>query len=101
MSKFIDKERFVKIGRDTKCDDSFMRLKFNNDLLFYRQMLDQGIAEFKGGVEEAFELTWDFHKHLFDRRESGVATELEITALETFEEFASQYMNGEDNEAGD
>lgn len=104
MSKFIDKERFVKIGRDTLCGDSFMRLKFNNDLLFYKWMLDQGIYEFKGGVEEAFELTWDFHRHLWNRRESGCATDLELAALETFEEFSSQYMdymNDEDEEAGD
>lgn len=36
---FIEKEKFVKIGRDTLCEDSFMRLKFNNDLLFYKMNL--------------------------------------------------------------
>lgn len=102
MSEFIDKEKFVKAGcYRTICDDSSMRLNFNNDLLFYKWMLDQGITEFKGGVREGFELTWDFHRHLWNRRESGCATELEISALEAFEAFTSQYMDDEDYEAGD
>lgn len=102
MGKFIDKEKFVEIGcYSAWCGDDTARLKFNNDMLFYKWMLDQGITEFKGGIEEALEITWDFHKHLWNRRESGCATELELAALEQFELFTSQYMDDEDDEAGD
>lgn len=100
MKGFINKERFVEVGCDMSVvEDEMMRIKFNNDLLFYKWMLDQGITEFTGGVREAFEITWDFHRHLFDRKEAGVATDLELKALEQFELFIGNYID--DDEAGD
>lgn len=100
MKGFINKDKFVEVGCDySMAEDETMRLKFNNDLLFYKWMLDQGITEFTGGVKEAFEITWDFHRHLFDRKEAGVATKLELAALEQFELFIGNYID--DDEAWD
>lgn len=100
MKGFVSKEKFVEVGCDmSMAEDEMMRLKFNNDLLFYKWMLDQGITEFTGGVKEAFEITWDFHRHLFNRKEAGVATKLELAALEQFELLVSNYIDND--EAGD
>lgn len=103
MSEFISKEKFVKAGCEYSIEeDESMRLKFNNDLLFYKWILDQGITEFTGGLKEAYELTWDFHRNLYDRKETGIATKLELAALEQFEIFTSSPLfNDEEKEAGD
>jgi len=100
MKEFVSKEKFVEVGCDmSMAEDEMMRLKFNNDLLFYKWMLDQGITEFTGGVKEAFEITWDFHNHLYNRKKAGVATDLELAALEQFDILVSNYID--DDEAGD
>lgn len=103
MSEFISKEKFVKFGCDYSIEeDETMRLRFNNDLLFYKWVLDNGITEFTGGLKEAYELTWDFHRHLYNRKEAGIATKLELAALEQFETFTSSSLfDDEDDEAGD
>jgi hypothetical protein len=102
--QFIDREVFVTCGMEMSIvSDETMNLKTNNDLMFYGWMLKKGITEITGGVKESFELTWEFHKELFDKREAGTITDRERQALETFEDFMDNYevLFDQGDEAGD
>ena len=86
MKRFTSKKDYLKNFAQFEglVDDDLVRDKTNNDILFYKWMLDKGITRFKGGYREALVLTWRFYKDLTKKVKSGVASKMEIRCLEQF-----------------
>lgn len=85
MEKIISKERFVNgFMRNFAGPDEIVNKKFNNDLVFYKMMLDKGIDHFEGGAREGFAITYDLHMELMEQSKVRTLTAQEEQMLDTF-----------------
>lgn len=86
MEKIISKERFVNgfMNLATFNADELTNLKFNNDIVFYKRLLDKGITHFEGGAREGFELTYEIHMELYEESKVRTLTDQEEKMLDTF-----------------
>lgn len=100
----ISKEEFVDaLMNGCLCpNDEIVNKKFNNDLVFYKMMLDKGITKFEGGAKEGFEITYDLHMELLEQSKVRELTDQEQGMLDAFFEFLKcSYVFDQDEETGD